>query len=78
MTGVEAVSDGVQAFREPVVSSTRKTLAMIVTILILLLMGLAYLVHVYHISATEPGTAEYESVLAMFIRRWQAGGSFIF
>src|ERR1700747_143913 len=37
MTGVEAVSNGVQAFKEPVVDTARRPLTMIVAILILLL-----------------------------------------
>ena len=32
MTGVEAVSNGVQAFREPVVNTARRSLAIIVTL----------------------------------------------
>ncbi|MBV9878479.1 MAG: APC family permease [Verrucomicrobia bacterium] len=65
MTGVEAVSNGVQAFREPVVSSARKTLTLIVVILILLLVGVAYLVQVYHINATDPGSSQYQSILSI-------------
>jgi len=65
MTGVEAVSNGVLAFREPVVASARKTLTLIVAILILLLIGVAYLVQVYHINATDPGSAQYQSILSL-------------
>src|SRR5271154_5553331 len=43
LTGVEAVSNGVQAFREPVVRSARATLTAIIAILILLLGGVAVL-----------------------------------
>src|ERR1700694_2236866 len=55
MTGVEAVSNGVQAFREPVVKKARATLTTIIAILIFLLAGIAYLCRVYGISATPPG-----------------------
>jgi len=65
LTGVEAVSNGVQAFREPVVPAARKTLTTIVLILIGLLAGIAALVHYYGITATDPGQAGYQSVLAM-------------
>jgi amino acid transporter len=61
MTGVEAVSNGVQAFREPLVSFARRTLAIIVTILILILLGVVYLVAAYGITATEPGTPNYNT-----------------
>ncbi len=64
MTGVEAVSNGVQAFREPRTKSAQATLTIIIGILIVLLAGIAYLVRVYHIGATAPGQPGYESVLS--------------
>src|SRR5437667_184260 len=39
MTGVEAVSNGVKAFREPVVSTARRTLTLIILLLIVALAG---------------------------------------
>ena len=67
MTGVEAVSNGVQAFREPVVPAARRTLTAIIVILMVLLIGIAYLARAYHIGATEPGTSHYQSVLSQLI-----------
>jgi amino acid transporter len=67
MTGVEAVSNGVQAFREPVVANARRTLTIVIAILIVLLLGIAYLARAYHIGATEPGTPQYQSVLSQLI-----------
>jgi amino acid transporter len=64
MTGVEAVSNGVQAFREPVVKNAQRTLTMIIGILMVLLAGIAYLVRVYRIAATDPGRPGYESLLS--------------
>src|SRR5579884_1618406 len=64
LTGVEAVSNGVQAFREPVVPNARKTLTAIIAILILMLAGIAYLARAYRIGATPPGAAGYQSVLS--------------
>jgi amino acid transporter len=64
MTGVEAVSNGVQVFREPVISHARRTLSVIVAILIVLLAGIAYLSQSYQIGATAPGQAGYQSVLS--------------
>jgi amino acid transporter len=64
MTGVEAVSNGVQAFREPVVANARRTLTIIIGILIVMLAGIAWLVQAYGITATPPGQAGYESVLS--------------
>jgi amino acid transporter len=65
MTGVEAVSNGVPVFKEPVVKSARLTLTFIVAILIVLLLGIAYLVAAYQITATEPGSPNYQSILSL-------------
>src|ERR1035438_3350811 len=65
LTGVEAVSNGVQAFREPVVPAARRTLTAIILILVLLLGGIAVLVKYYGIMATDPGAAGYQSVLSL-------------
>jgi amino acid transporter len=65
MTGVEAVSNGVQAFKEPVVSFARRTLTLIVATLIVILLGVAYLVSAYGIMATDPGSSTYQSVLSL-------------
>jgi amino acid transporter len=67
MTGIEAVSNGVQAFRKPVVPAARRTLTIIIVILMVLLLGIGYLAHAYQIGATEPGTAQYQSVLSQLI-----------
>src|SRR5271157_3959903 len=64
MTGVEAISNGVKAFREPLVKSAQRALTAIIAILIVLLAGIAYLVRAYHIGATDPGKAGYQSVLS--------------
>ena len=42
LIGVEAVSNGVKAFREPVVPTARRTLTIIIVILSVLLAGIAY------------------------------------
>src|SRR2546429_2682815 len=67
MTGVEAVSNGVKAFREPVVSTARRTLTLIILLLMVLLAGIAYLVRVYGIQATDPGQPGYQSVLSLLL-----------
>jgi amino acid transporter len=76
MTGVEAVSNGVQAFREPVVPAAHRTLTIIIAILMVLLLGIAYLAHVYHIGATQPGTSHYQSVLSQLIAAVAGRGIF--
>jgi len=75
MTGVEAVSNGVTAFREPRSHKANQTLTVIIAILIMLLAGLAYVAKAYHITAMDPNDAQYQSVLsiqvaAVFGRQW--------
>ncbi len=65
LTGVEAVSNGVTAFREPRVDNARRTLTVIIFLLAILLAGISYLVNVYGIAATDPGKAGYQSMLSM-------------
>jgi amino acid transporter len=67
MTGVEAVSNGVGAFREPTVKYAQRTLAAIIAALVILLAGIAYLVKAYKIVATDPNGNNYQSVLSMLL-----------
>jgi hypothetical protein len=67
MTGVEAVSNGVRSFREPIVKTAQRTLAAIIVVLAVLLAGIAYLVRAYRIGATDPGAPGYESVLSQLV-----------
>jgi amino acid transporter len=67
MTGVEAVSNGVRAFREPTAPNAQKTLTIIIIILMVLLAGIAWLCTAYGIGATDP-VKNYESVLSMLLR----------
>jgi amino acid transporter len=68
MTGVEAVSNGVKVFREPVVAHARRTLSAIVFILIVMLAGITYLAVAYGVTATVPGEAGYESTISQLVR----------
>ncbi|HTA66773.1 MAG TPA: APC family permease [Bryobacteraceae bacterium] len=67
MTGVEAVSNGVMAFREPSDKYARLTLTIVIAILIVMLGGIAFLVKAYGIAATPPGQSGYDSVLSQLI-----------
>jgi amino acid transporter len=78
MTGVEAVSNGVKAFREPVVKTALRTLTAIVVILIVLLAGIAYLVRAYHIGATPPGEPGYQSLLSQLTAAVAGKGVFYY
>jgi amino acid transporter len=78
MTGVEAVSNGVRAFRDPTVRTAQRTLTLIIGLLIVMLAGIAYLVRAYHITATDPGQAGYQSVLSMIVVAVAGRGAFYY
>ncbi len=67
MTGVEAVSNGVKAFRDPVAKTAQRTLTIIIAVLAAMLLGIAFLVRAYHFGATAPGSTGYQSVLSMLL-----------
>jgi amino acid transporter len=78
MTGVEAVSNGVMAFREPTRKNAKATLTIIIALLAILLLGIAELCRAYNIAATDPGGAGYESVLSMLTRAVMGRGWFYY
>jgi len=67
LTGVEAVSNGVKAFREPGVKNAQRTLTVIIFILAVMLAGISYLVKAYGIVAMDPAQAGYQSVLSLLL-----------
>ena len=67
MTGVEAVSNGVSAFKEPAVKHAHRTLAAIVAVLALLLIGIAYLARAYGVMAMDQTKEGYRSVLSQLV-----------
>ncbi len=64
MTGVEAVSNGVGAFREPVVKQAHATLTIICLVLGLLLAGIAAVAKAYGLAAMDQTKPDYQSVLS--------------
>ncbi|WP_439369841.1 APC family permease [Bradyrhizobium sp. DASA03120] len=64
MTGVEAVSNGMTAFREPTVKYGHRTLTAIVVILGILLIGISLLTRAYGIGAMNQEQEGYRSVLS--------------
>jgi len=78
LTGVEAVSNGVKAFREPRVKNAQLTLTVIIFILAFLLAGISYLVKSYGIVATDPGQPGYQSVLSMLLLAVFGKGAFYY
>ena len=78
MTGVEAVSNGVMAFRDPTRKNAKITLTIIIVLLSILLTGIAVLCRAYHIAATNPEGRGYESVLSMLTRAVMGQGWFYY
>ena len=78
MTGVEAVSNGVRAFREPTARNAQRTLTVIIALLGVLLAGIAYLVRAYGIQATDPGKPGYQSVISLLVAAIAGRGAFYY
>lgn len=78
MTGVEAVSNGVNAFRQPAQTNAKRTLTIIILLLMTLLAGIALLCRFYHIGATDPTGPGYQSVLSQLIAAVMGRGWFYY
>ena len=65
MTGVEAVSNGTTAFKEPRAKNANRTLTVIIAILIVLLYGLSWVAKKYGVTAMDPESHAYQSVLSL-------------
>ncbi len=78
MTGVEAVSNGVMAFRDPTRKNAKIALTIIIVLLTILLLGIALLCRAYGVGATDPNSAHYESVLSMLTRAVMGHGWFYY
>lgn len=78
MTGVEAVSNSMGAFREPMVRRAHATLSIIVGVLALLLAGLSWLIPAYRIGAMDQSQPGYRSVLAQLAGAVVGHGAFYF
>jgi amino acid transporter len=76
MTGVEAVSNGVMAFHDPTDKTAKQTLTVIIGILIVMLLGIAYLVPAYGIAATDPNSPGYDSILSQLLAAVTGRGAF--
>ncbi|MBW0002050.1 MAG: APC family permease [Hyphomicrobiales bacterium] len=78
MTGVEAVSNGVSAFREPVLPRAYRTLGAICAILGILLAGISYLVRGYNINAMDQTQEGYQSILSQLAGAVVGNGVFYY
>jgi amino acid transporter len=78
MTGVEAVSNGVNAFRDPPVRQAHRTLTAIVASLAILLGGIAYLAQGFRIGAMDQTLPGYQSVLSQLTAALVGRGAFYY
>jgi amino acid transporter len=78
MTGVEAVSNGVGAFREPTQRNAKRTLTIIIVLLMIFLGGIALLCRAYNIGATDPASTGYQSILSQLISAVMGRGWFYY
>ena len=78
MTGVEAVSNGVMAFREPTQKNAKRTLTIIILLLMIFLAGIALLCRAYSIGATDPGAPGYQSILSQLTAAVMGRGVFYY
>ncbi|MGA8598371.1 MAG: amino acid permease, partial [Bryobacteraceae bacterium] len=78
LTGVEAVSNGTRAFGEPRVQTAQRTLGIIITSLVVMLAGIAFLAERYKIVATDPDSDRYQSLLSMLFTAVSGRGWFYY
>ncbi len=78
MTGVEAISDGVQAFEKPESKNAEKTLLVMGGLLIILFMGTSFLALHLNALPDDPNSANYETVVSKIGRAFFGGGSPIY
>ena len=78
MTGVEAVSNGSTAFRDPRAQNANRTLTIIIATLVALLAGIAWLCRAYGVGAVDPTSPQYQSVLSQLLGAVAGRGVFYY
>lgn len=78
MTGVEAISNGVQAFREPVAKNAQKTLVIMALILASMFTGLSFLAQKFSALPMESSAPGFKTVLAQIAATVFGNHSFMF
>jgi amino acid transporter len=68
LTGVEAISDGVPAFKPPEWINARKTLTMMIAILAIMFSGITFLAHQYGAYPMDPHDPAYQTVVSQIAR----------
>ena len=70
LTGIEAIANGVPAFRAPESKNAATTLVWMASILAVLLLGITYLAHAYHVFPAEHETVISQLARTVFGRGW--------
>ena len=78
MTGVEAVSNGATAFRDPRSRNANRTLHISIATLVALLAGIAWLCRAYGVGAVDPTSPQYQSVLSQLLGAVAGRGIFYY
>jgi amino acid transporter len=73
MTGVEAVSDGVPAFKQPSAQTAARTLVLMGSLAVAMFLGISYLAHAYQVVPSET-----ETVVSQLARGVFGGRNFLY
>lgn len=74
LTGIEAISDGIPAFKRPEAKNAATTLLVMVTVLTTMFLGMSYLANHFHLPAIPEHARGYETVISQIGRRVFTGG----
>ncbi|HRA47082.1 MAG TPA: APC family permease [Thermomicrobiales bacterium] len=75
LTGVEAISDGVPAFKPPEWKNARTTLTVMISILTVTFAGITFLAHQFGTYPMEASNSDYETVISQIARHSFGGAS---
>lgn len=70
LTGIEAIANGIPAFRPPESRNAATTMTWMASILAVLVLGITYLAHIYHVFPAEHETVISQLARTVFGRGW--------
>lgn len=70
LTGIEAIANGIPAFRPPESKNAATTMTWMASILAVLVLGITYLAHAYHVFPAEHETVISQLARTVFGRGW--------